>query len=117
MQSGNKNTEVLIVGAGPSGLMMACQLALHDIPFRIIDKKDHPTNHSGALIIQARTLELFQQMGIAQKALDQGEIANEIKLIFNGKKSFIIPLKEMGKLILFPETKQSGMPYHSYYSF
>src|SRR5665648_211204 len=93
-QSRDKNIDVLIVGAGPAGLMMACQLALHNVTFRIIDKKDRPTNYSGALIVQARSLEIFQQMGIAQTAVQSGVIANEIKLIFNGKKSFTIPVKD-----------------------
>src|SRR5665648_25817 len=102
-QSRDKNIDVLIVGAGPAGLMMACQLALHNVTFRIIDKKDRPTNYSGALIVQARSLEIFQQMGIAQTAVQSGVIANEIKLIFNGKKSFTIPVKDIGRgLSLFP---------------
>lgn len=103
IQSQDKDIDVLIVGAGPAGLMMACQLALHNISFRIIDKKKHRTNYSGALIIQARSLEIFQQMGIAQTAVQSGVIANEIKLIFNGKKSFAIPVKDIGHgLTQFP---------------
>ena len=93
----DKDPDILIVGAGPVGLMMACQLALHNISFRIIDKKDHRTNYSGALIVQARSMEIFQQMGIAQTAVKRGVIANEIKLIFNGKKFFTIPVKDIGK--------------------
>jgi len=95
-QSRDKNIDVLIVGAGPSGLMMACQLALRNISFRIIDKKEQRTNYSGALIVQARSLEIFQQMGIAQTAIQRGTIANEIKLIFNGKKTFTIPVRDIG---------------------
>jgi len=103
MQSKSNNIDVLIVGAGPVGLMMACQLALRNISFRIIDKKDQRTNYSGALIVQARSLEIFQQMGIAQSAIQSGIIANEIRLIFNGKKSFSIPVKDLGKgLTQFP---------------
>lgn len=102
-QSNDKNIDVLIVGAGPAGLMMACQLALHNVSFRIIDIKDHRTNYSGALIVQARSIEIFQQMGIAQTAIQLGTIANEIKLIFNGKKSFAIPVKDIGHgLTRFP---------------
>jgi len=102
-QTHNKNTKVLIIGAGPSGLMMACQLALRNIPFRIIDKKDQRTNYSGALIIQARSVEIFHQMGIAQTAIHKGIIANEIKIIFNGKKSFRVPIKNIGQgLTQFP---------------
>jgi 2-polyprenyl-6-methoxyphenol hydroxylase-like FAD-dependent oxidoreductase len=96
IQSQDREIDVLIVGAGPAGLMMACQLALHKISFCIIDKKDHRTNYSGALILQARSLEIFQQMGIAWEVIQGGEIASDIKLIFNGKKSFTVPVKEMG---------------------
>lgn len=102
-QSRDKNIDVLIVGAGPSGLMMACQLALRNISFRIIDKKVHRTNYSGALIVQARSIEIFQQMGIAQTAVQSGVIANEIKLVFNGKKTFAIPVRDIGQgLTQFP---------------
>jgi 2-polyprenyl-6-methoxyphenol hydroxylase-like FAD-dependent oxidoreductase len=102
-QQQGKTVEVLIVGAGPTGLMMACQLALRSIHFRIIDRKDYRTNYSGALIIQARSVEIFQQMGIAQSAIQQGIIANEINITFNGKKSFRIPIKEIGQgLSKFP---------------
>jgi 2-polyprenyl-6-methoxyphenol hydroxylase-like FAD-dependent oxidoreductase len=83
--------------------MMACQLALHSIPFRIIDKKDNQTNYSGALIIQARSVEIFHQMRIAQTAIQNGIIPNEINIIFNGKKSFRIPVKNIGQgLTKFP---------------
>lgn len=97
------DTDVLIVGAGPSGLMMACQLALRDIPFRIIDKKDRSTNYSGALILQARSIEIFRQMGIAHRAIGGGIFANEIRLIFNRKRTFILPLSNFAPgLTRFP---------------
>lgn len=92
----SSSTDVLIVGAGPAGLMMACQLALRQIPFRIIDKKEQPANYSGALIVHARSLEIFRQMGIAEAAIQKGIIANEIQIVFNGKKSFIVPIGNIG---------------------
>jgi 2-polyprenyl-6-methoxyphenol hydroxylase-like FAD-dependent oxidoreductase len=102
-QSKQANPKVLIVGAGPSGLMMACQLALHNIPFRIIDKKDHPTSYSGALILQARSIEIFYQLGIAQKLIQEGTIASFINMIFNGKNKGRIQLKDIGQgLTIFP---------------
>ncbi len=103
MQMHSSDTDVLIVGAGPSGLMMACQLALRNIAFRIIDKKDRYTNYSGALILQARSIEILQQMGIAHKAIGEGIFANEIRLIFSGKKSFMLPMKNFApELTRFP---------------
>ena len=94
--SSDTDTDILIIGAGPAGLMMAGQLALRNIPFRIIDKKSNGVHYSGALIIQTRSLEIFQQMGIAQSAIRHGIFANEIRLIFNGKKSVILPVKNIG---------------------
>lgn len=89
-------TEVLIVGAGPTGLMFACQLALRDIPFRIIDKTQDHTTQSRALVIQARTLEIFQQMGISDEALQQGKIAKAVNLIVNGKRKLHFVLRDIG---------------------
>jgi len=99
----NNTAEVLIVGAGPIGLMMACQLAIHQVPFRIIDKNDSPSKSSGALIVQARSLEIFEQMGIAGEALKRGIIANKVNVVFNGKKITSTAIKDIGgNLSQFP---------------
>ena len=64
---------VLIIGAGPTGLMMACQLARLGIHFRIIDKNAEPTKTTNAAGIQTRTLEIFDQMDIVDRFLEQGK--------------------------------------------
>lgn len=95
--------DVLIVGAGPSGLMMACQLAINNVPFRIIDKNEDHTTQSRALVIQARSMEIFDQMGIAEKAIQQGKIAKAIGAFYNGKKVLRVTVNDMGKgLTKFP---------------
>ena len=97
------NTDVLIAGAGPTGLMLACQLAINNIPFRIIDKNEDHTTQSRALVIQARTVEILDQMGIAEKAIQQGKIAKAIGAFFNGKKALRFTVNDMGKgLTRFP---------------
>jgi 2-polyprenyl-6-methoxyphenol hydroxylase-like FAD-dependent oxidoreductase len=53
----NGAPKVLIVGAGPTGLTVAQELARDGIPCRIIDKSPHATTHSKAIAIHARTLE------------------------------------------------------------
>ncbi|HEX2935582.1 MAG TPA: FAD-dependent monooxygenase [Bacteroidales bacterium] len=99
----HNTTEVLIVGAGPTGLMMACQLAIHRIPFRIIDKNSAPSQHSGALIVQARTLEILEQMGISSEAIKEGIVADEIDILFSGKRIAGTSIKAIGKnLSQFP---------------
>ncbi len=55
----SKHLPVLIIGAGPTGLMMACELARHNIPFRIIDKKSARAEGSNATWLQTRTLEIL----------------------------------------------------------
>lgn len=102
-QKFQKNIEVLIVGAGPSGLMMACQLAIRGIHFRIIDIKEHPSTYSGALIVHARSVEIFNQMGISEKVVHESIIANDLSIVFNGKKKVQISLKDIGQgLTKFP---------------
>jgi len=98
-----QNASVLIVGAGPTGLMMAGQLARLNIPFRIIEKNDGPTTQSRALVIQPRSLEIFDQMGIAQRAVEQGKIFEAINYVVNGKLAKRVPLGHFGKgLTQFP---------------
>ena len=90
-------TKVLIIGAGPTGLMMACQLARHKVPFIIIDKKAGITQETKALGVQARTMEVYQQMGIAQEALRRGSIGKAVNFIVKGKPVQRIHLAEVGK--------------------
>lgn len=94
---------VLIVGAGPTGLLLACQLAIHKIPFRIIDKNKDHTTQSRALVIQARSVEILDQMGIAEKAIRHGQIARAGNAYINGKRMVRIPFIDIGKgLTKFP---------------
>jgi 2-polyprenyl-6-methoxyphenol hydroxylase-like FAD-dependent oxidoreductase len=65
-------TEVLIVGAGPTGLMLACLLRRWNIECRIIDKGTSQAHESRALVVQARSLEIFQMMGLEQDFLSNG---------------------------------------------
>ncbi len=66
------STEVLIVGAGPTGLTMACELLRRGVMCRILDKTDTPALTSRAIGLQARTLEVFANMGIVEPILQQG---------------------------------------------
>lgn len=96
-QSPENTTDVLIVGAGPTGLMMACQLAVHGVSFRIIDKNITSSRNSGALIVQARTLEIFEQLGIADEAKKQGIVADRIDILYNAKKIAGTSIKDIGR--------------------
>jgi 2-polyprenyl-6-methoxyphenol hydroxylase-like FAD-dependent oxidoreductase len=96
-------TNVLIIGAGPTGLMAACQLQRLGVDFVIIDKKQGPTRESRALVVHARSLEIFEQMGIAVEAVKQGEVLRKIQFIIKGKKLTELSLGDIGKgLSQFP---------------
>lgn len=96
-------TKVLICGAGPSGLMMACQLKRFGVDFIIIDTKDGPVKESRAVAVQARTLQIYEQMDIAQIALQRGTQANRANIIIREKKVQEISFENLGKgLSAFP---------------
>ena len=65
-------TDVLVVGAGPTGLTMAAELATRGVGCRIIDKAPARSQHTRALVVQARSLELMQKMGIADELVTRG---------------------------------------------
>jgi 2-polyprenyl-6-methoxyphenol hydroxylase-like FAD-dependent oxidoreductase len=64
--------QVLVVGAGPTGLTLAAQLLARGIHVRVIDKCEGPASQSRALGIHARTLELLDTMGLADTFVDHG---------------------------------------------
>src|SRR5919106_5117233 len=64
--------EVLIVGAGPTGLVLALWLTRLGVPVRIIDKTAEPGTTSRAVAVQARTLEFYRQIGLADEVLARG---------------------------------------------
>lgn len=66
MKSSSK-VDVLIVGAGPAGLLLATQLAKLSVNVRIIDKQAHPVLRGHADGLQCRTGEVFQALGVKQQ--------------------------------------------------
>ena len=75
---------VMVVGAGPTGLMMALGLALHRVPCRIIDQAPAPSDKSKALAIHARTLETFESIGIAGEAVKRGHRLRGMHITVDG---------------------------------
>ena len=78
-------TDVIIVGAGPSGLALAGQLIRYGVDFVILDKKETTTPFSKAIGVQARTLEIYEQIGLADKLISLGAIAGKARMIVGGE--------------------------------
>jgi 2-polyprenyl-6-methoxyphenol hydroxylase-like FAD-dependent oxidoreductase len=73
-----RNTDVLIVGAGPSGLMAAVCLARLGVDVIVVDGKGEPTRESRALALQARSLEIYDQLGLIDRVLSECDRAPQI---------------------------------------
>jgi 2-polyprenyl-6-methoxyphenol hydroxylase-like FAD-dependent oxidoreductase len=73
-------TDILIVGAGPTGLTLAIELARRSIPFRLVDAAKTPFAGSRAKGIQPRTLEVFHDLGIVEKILNAGMPYPEVRV-------------------------------------
>src|SRR6201986_1366997 len=62
-------TDVLVVGAGPTGLMAGLLLTRRGVPVVVVDQKEGPTRESRALAVQARTMEIYDQLGLADQVM------------------------------------------------
>jgi 2-polyprenyl-6-methoxyphenol hydroxylase-like FAD-dependent oxidoreductase len=89
------NPQILIAGAGPTGLTLANLLAKTGIPFLLIDKNAHPSRDSKAFGIHARTMEVFSQFDMAGKAIAEGNIDNTVHILVKSKEAVKFRLKEM----------------------
>jgi 2-polyprenyl-6-methoxyphenol hydroxylase-like FAD-dependent oxidoreductase len=91
-----RDPEVLIIGAGPTGLVLALWLTRLGVRLRIIDKTAEPGTTSRALAVQARTLELYGQMGLAEAVIERGRKTMAVNLWVAGKKTAHAVFGEMG---------------------
>ena len=90
------NTDVLVVGAGPTGLMLANQLARRGVRALIIDRHAGPSVQTRALGVQARTLEIYSRLGIAGRALELGKRATGANIWALGRRAARVPLGAIG---------------------
>ncbi|HKW12829.1 MAG TPA: FAD-dependent monooxygenase, partial [Gemmatimonadaceae bacterium] len=88
--------EVLIVGAGPTGLVMALWLTKIGIRVRIIDKAPEPGTTSRALAVQARTLELYRQLDLADAVIARGLRAEAMNMWVQGERRARVPFGAIG---------------------
>jgi len=90
-------SDVLIVGAGPTGLVLALWLTKLGIKVRIVDKTAEPGTTSRALAVQARTLELYRQLDLADAVVAKGHRTPAANLWVGGERKARISLNGMGK--------------------
>jgi 2-polyprenyl-6-methoxyphenol hydroxylase-like FAD-dependent oxidoreductase len=76
-----RRTDVLVVGAGPTGLVAALSLAEAGLSVQVIDEEWRPAGHSYALALHARSLSLLDGLGLGQAALSQGRRLEALTLM------------------------------------
>ena len=79
------DADVLIVGAGPTGLALCAQLLLFGVRARIVDRALDRAHELRALAVQARTLELFQALDLADELVARGNTSATLMLHFDGR--------------------------------
>ena len=98
------DVDVLVVGAGPTGLMLACQLARRGVRIAIIDRHGGPAEQTRAIAVHARTLEIYRWLGVADEAVALGRKGEAVNLWALGRRMARLPFGDIG-------TGQSAFPY------
>ncbi len=105
-----RDTEVLIVGAGPTGLVLALWLTRLGVRVRIVDKTPEPGTTSRALAVHARTLEWYRQIGLADHVVARGRRMSSINLWVRGARVAHATLGDIGAgispypyVLIFPQ--------------
>lgn len=108
--------EVLIVGAGPTGLTLALWLTRQGVAVRIIDRAAEPGTTSRAMGVQARTLELYRQLGIADEVAAAGIPNPALNLWVRGKRKARLSFGDAGAhvtpypfLLIYPQDQHERL--------
>ena len=108
--------EVLIVGAGPTGLVLALWLTKQGVEVRIVDKTSEPGTTSRALAVQARTLELYRQLDLADEVVKRGHKTPSVNLWVKGKNAAHLHFENVGSgltpypfLHIFPQDEHERL--------
>src|SRR5437870_5395860 len=105
-------TDVLVAGAGPTGLVLALWLARLGVRVRVVDKTAEPGTTSRALAVQVRTLELYRQLGFAREVIEAGLKFGGLNFWARNRKVAHAELGEIGAgkspypyAIIYPQDK------------
>jgi len=109
-------TDVLVIGAGPTGLVLALWLTSLGVKVRIIDKTADPGTTSRALAVQARTLELYRQLDLTEAVVARGHRVPAVNLWVKGEAAARLPFESVGSgltpypfLHIFPQDQHERL--------
>src|SRR5271165_1271953 len=109
-------SDVMIIGAGPTGLVLALWLTKLGVKVRIVDKTPEPGTTSRALAVQARTLELYRQLDLSDEILKRGHKTPAVNLWVQGRRKARVPFEDVGSdltpypfLLIFPQDEHEHL--------
>jgi len=110
------HSDVLIIGAGPTGLILALWLTKLGVKVRIVDKTAEPGTTSRALAVQARTLELYRQLDLADFVVEHGHKVPAVNLWVKGEPAARLAFETIGEdltaypfLEIFPQDQHERL--------
>ncbi|MGL3805545.1 FAD-dependent oxidoreductase [Paeniglutamicibacter sp. R2-26] len=105
MDSKQLQTDVLVIGAGPTGLMAAAWLHKFGIDAQVVDAKPGPTRESRALALQARSMEIYRQLGLVEEVLRRAIPTGELRPGIGATSFTSIKLNRLG----YAQTRYAGL--------
>ena len=111
-----RQSDVLIVGAGPTGLVLALWLTRLGVRVRVVDKAPEPGRTSRAVVVQARTLELYRQMDLAAPVVDRGLRFSAVNMWVLGEHAARAEVGSMGSgrspfpyMLMYPQDEHEEL--------
>ena len=115
-RSASERVDVFVSGAGPTGLVLALWLARQGVNVRIVDKTAGPGTTSRAVVVHARTLELYRQLGLDEDVIRAGTPNPGINLWVRGKRRAHISFGDAGAdltpypfILVFPQDRHEKL--------
>ena len=109
-------SDVLIIGAGPTGLVLALWLAKLGVSVHVVDKTSTPGTTSRALAVQARTLELYRQLDLTDAVVTHGHKVPAVNMWVKGEKKAQVQFRSIGSdltpypfLHIFPQDQHERL--------
>ena len=97
VDSASQSTDVVICGAGPTGLLAVGLLARCGVRVRIFDKADQQAHESRAFGVQPKSLELMLNIGLAEEFMDRGLMASGAQFFVDGRRAAEINFSDIGR--------------------
>ena len=110
------SADVLVVVAGPTGLVLALWLKRSGVDVRIVDRAPGPGTTSRALAVHARTLENYRQLGLADEVVARGFEMRAANLWVRGEHAARVPIGDIGKgmspfpfVVIYPQDEHEEL--------